>query len=289
MKFMKSAVVLAAASALLLTGCSADGGSDAPAPEVNTDAEFEAGTTMAELNEAGKITIGTKFDQPLFGLQGPSGEPEGFDVEIGKIIAAELGIDEGNIEWVEAVSANREPFIESGQVDIVIATYTMNDARKEVVSFAGPYYIAGQDLLVLAGNDEGITGIDDVLDKTVCSVTGSTSIENLKEAGVTDTLATDTYSNCLEPLRSGEASAVSTDNVILAGLAAQNEGEFEVVENPFTQEDYGVGLAKDDADFRNFINDVLEAAFDDGRWAAAWEGTAGVALSTPEPPALDRY
>lgn len=288
MKFMKRAAVLAAASALILTGCAADGGSD-DAPEVNTEAEFEAGTTMAALNEAGKITIGTKFDQPLFGLVGPSGNPEGFDVEIGKLIAAELGIAEGDIEWVEAVSANREPFIESGKVDLVIATYTINDTRKEVVSFAGPYYIAGQDLLVLAGNPEGITGVADVTDKTVCSVTGSTSIENLKTEGVTDILATDTYSNCLEPVRSGEAVAVSTDNVILAGLAAQNEGEFEVVENPFTSEPYGIGLAKDDADFRNFINDVLEAAFEDGRWAAAWENTAGVALSTPEPPALDRY
>lgn len=288
MKFMKRAAVLAAASALILTGCAADGGSD-DAPEVNTEAEFEAGTTMAKLNEAGKITIGTKFDQPLFGLVGPSGNPEGFDVEIGKLIAAELGIAEGDIEWVEAVSANREPFIESGKVDLVIATYTINDTRKEVVSFAGPYYIAGQDLLVLAGNPEGITGVADVTDKTVCSVTGSTSIENLKTEGVTDILATDTYSNCLEPVRSGEAVAVSTDNVILAGLAAQNEGEFEVVENPFTSEPYGIGLAKDDADFRNFINDVLEAAFEDGRWAAAWEATAGVALSTPEPPTLDRY
>ena len=288
MKFMKRTAVIAAATALVLTGCAA--GDDSPdAPEVNTEAEFEAGTTMAALNEAGTITIGTKFDQPLFGLQGPSGDPEGFDVEIGKLIAAELGIAEGDIEWVEAVSANREPFIESGKVDLVIATYTINDTRKEVVSFAGPYYTAGQDLLVLSGNPDGITGVEDVVDKTVCSVTGSTSVENLKAEGVTDILATDTYSNCLEPLRSGEAVAVSTDNVILAGLAAQNEGEFEVVENPFTSEPYGIGLAKDDTEFRNFINDVLEASFEDGRWEAAWDGTAGVALSVPETPTLERY
>lgn len=286
MKFMKRAAVLAAASALILTGCSSGG--DTPEVEVKSDVEFDEGTTMAKLNEAGKITVGTKFDQPLFGLKGPSGSPEGFDVEIAKIIAGELGISEDNIEWVETVSANREPFIENGKVDIVVATYTINDTRKEVVDFAGPYYIAGQDLLVLDGNDD-IQGIEDVLDETVCSVTGSTSIENLKEEGVSDIMATETYSNCLEPLRSGEAIAVSTDNVILAGLAAQNEGEFKVVENPFTQEDYGVGLAKGDDDFRNFINDVLEKSYDDGRWQEAWEATAGVALSTPEPPAVDRY
>lgn len=169
-----------------------------------------------------------------------------------------------------------------------MATYTINDKRKAVVSFAGPYYIAGQDLLVLAGNPDGITSIDDVKGKDVCSVTGSTSADNLKAAGV-NVLETDNYSNCLQPLRDGTVVAVSTDNVILAGLADQNQGEFEVVDNPFTEEPYGIGLKKDDADFRGFINDVLEAAFADGRWASAWEKTAGTVLSTPTPPTLDRY
>lgn len=268
MRIHKYAAVFAAAGALTLAGCAGGGGGEDPAPA--EDAEFEAGTTMASLNEAGSITIGTKFDQPLFGLMGPSGEPEGFDVEIGKIIAADLGIEAGNIDWVETVSANREPFIENGQVDIVIATYTINDERKEVVSFAGPYYEAGQDLLVLEGNPDGIEGIEDVKGEKVCSATGSTSADNLRAEGV-EVLETDTYSNCLEPLRSGEVVAVSTDNVILAGLADQNEGEFEVIENPFTSEPYGIGLALDDTEFRNFINDTLEASYEDGRWAEAWE------------------
>lgn len=291
MRIAKYAAVIAAAGALVLSACSSGTPGDTEtgdAPEV-AEVEFEAGTTMADLNEAGSITIGTKFDQPLFGLMNPTtNQPEGFDVEIGKLVAAKLGISEDKIKWEESVSANREPFIENGQVDIVVATYTINDTRKEVVSFAGPYYLAGQDLLVLSGNPDGITGIDDVKGQKVCSVTGSTSEQNLKDAGVT-VLATDTYSNCLEPLRSGEVVAVSTDNVILAGLADQNEGEFEVVDNPFTSEPYGIGLAKDDTDFRNFINDVLEEAYSDGSWAAAWEKTAGKVLSTPEPPALERY
>lgn len=288
MRFTKYAAVIAAASALVLAGCSG-GAAEAPAPAESTaTATFEAGTTMAKLADAGKITVGTKFDQPLFGLMAPSGKPEGFDVEIAKIIAAELGIDEGNIVWKEAVSANREPFIENGEVDIVVATYTINDKRKAVVSFAGPYYLAGQDLLVLSGNPDGIKGIDDVKGKDVCSVTGSTSAENLKAAGV-NVLETDTYSNCLEPLRSGAVVAVSTDNVILAGLADQNAGEFEVVDNPFTSEPYGIGLKLDDDAFRSFINDTLEAAYADGRWAAAWDKTAGKVLSTPTPPAVDRY
>ncbi|PJJ72485.1 glutamate transport system substrate-binding protein [Diaminobutyricimonas aerilata] len=280
---------IAAAGILGLSACtdSADTGS-APEQEVQEDVEFEAGTTMAELNEAGKITIGTKFDQPLFGQVDADGNPQGFDVEIGKIIAAELGIPEDGIEWKEAQSANREPFIQSGEVDIVIATYTINDKRKEVIDFAGPYYNAGQDFLVLEGNPEGIEGPEDVAGKAVCTVTGSTSEANIREY-TDNVVALGGYAECLEPLRQGSVVALTTDNVILAGLADQNAGEFEVVGNPFTEEPYGIGLEKGDDAFRTFINDTLEAAFDDGRWADAWEATAGTVLELPEPPTVDRY
>jgi len=282
---MISAIALA--SALALSGCADTGAAPTAAP-VEESPEFDAGTTMATLSEAGEITIGTKFDQPLFGLKGPDDKPVGFDVEIGKLIAAKLGIAADKIEWIETVSANREPFIQNGQVDMVVATYTINDTRKEVVDFAGPYYEAGQDLLVLEGNPDNITGPDDLTGKPVCTVSGSTSEKNI--AAYTDNvIATDQYSNCLAPLRSGEVVAVTTDNVILAGLADQNPGEFEVIDKPFTKEPYGIGLKKDDTEFRNFINDVLEEAYEDGSWAAAWDATAGKVLETPTPPAVDRY
>lgn len=282
-------IALAAAGALALSACASGGTpgaeetTEAPAPEVT----FEAGTTMAALNEAGTITIGTKFDQPLFGLVGPDGTPEGFDVEIGKLIASELGIPEDKIEWKESVSANREPFIQNGEVDIVIATYTINDKRKEVVSFAGPYYMAGQSILTLADNED-ITSEDDLVGQPVCSVTGSTPAAKLAEIGAEPVL-TDTYSNCLEPLRNGTVVAVSTDNVILAGLAAQNEGEFKVVGTPFTEEPYGIGLKLDDTDFREWINTTLEKIYEDGRYEEAWNKTAGTVLEFVPPPAVDRY
>ncbi|GAB3031285.1 glutamate ABC transporter substrate-binding protein [Parafrigoribacterium mesophilum] len=283
---MISAVVTA--SILGLGACASGTNEPAASPSVAASPEFEAGTTMAKLHDAGTMTIGTKFDQPLFGLKGPDNKPVGFDVEIGKIIAGALGIAPDKIKWVETVSANREPFIENGTVDIVVATYTINDTRKQVVSFAGPYYTAGQDILVLKGNPEKIKGPEDLKGKNVCSVAGSTSEKNIAPYGV-NLITTDTYSNCLEPLRSGKVIAVTTDNVILAGLAAQNEGEFEVVGNPFTKEPYGIGLKKDDTQFRNFINDTLEKSYKDGTWKKAWEDTAGKVLKTPEPPAVDRY
>ncbi|MEO7006976.1 MAG: glutamate ABC transporter substrate-binding protein [Terrimesophilobacter sp.] len=283
---MISAVVTA--SILGLGACASGTTEPAAGPSVAASPDFEAGTTMATLHDAGTMTIGTKFDQPLFGLKGPDNKPVGFDVEIGKIIAGSLGIAPDKIKWVETVSANREPFIENGSVDIVVATYTINDKRKEVISFAGPYYVAGQDILVLKGNPEKIKGPEDLKGKNVCSVAGSTSEKNIQPYGV-NLITTDTYSNCLEPLRSGKVIAVTTDNVILAGLAAQNEGDFEVIGNPFTKEPYGIGLKKDDTQFRNFINDVLEKSYKDGAWTKAWEATAGKVLKTPEPPAVDRY
>ncbi len=281
-------IALAAATALALSACA---GSTDPADDAATTPEpapsFAAGSTMQKLADAGTITIGTKFDQPLFGLMGPDNVPVGFDIEIGKIIAGSLGIPEDKIVWKEAVSANREPFIQNGEVDLVVATYTINDKRKEVVSFAGPYYMAGQSILVKADNDD-IKTEDDLVGKPVCSVTGSTPAAKLAELGA-EPLLTDTYTNCLEPLRSGQVVAVSTDNVILAGLAAQNEGEFKVVGKPFTDEPYGIGLALDDTEFRDYINDVLEESYDDGSYQKAWDDTAGQVLEFVDPPAVDRY
>ncbi len=289
---------VAAAAGLLLAGCSSDAGNEAEDAAENTaavatDVSFDEGTTMARLNEAGKITVGTKIDQPGFGLLNPqTDEPEGFDVEIAKLIAAKLGIEAENITWTETVSANREPFIQNGQVDIVVATYTINDTRKQVVDFAGPYYEAGQDIMVAKGNPEDIAGPDDLAGKTVCSVEGSTPAQNIRDNYPEAQLTTyDVYSKCADDLKNGNVQAVTTDNVILTGLIAGSPDDFELVGEPFTEEPYGVGLKLGDTEFRNFINDVLEESFDDGTWAEAWDRTAGDISGTeaPEPPPVDRY
>jgi len=249
------------------------------------------GSTMAKLKDAGKVRVGTKIDQPLFGLKNLDGKLEGFDVEIAKLIAGEMGVQEANIEWIEAVSANREPYIQQDKVDFVVATYTINDKRKQVVDFAGPYYEAGQDIMVAKGNPEGIAGPDDLAGKKVCSVTGSTPAENIRtnysKAELTEF---DVYSKCAEALKNGQVQAVTTDNVILLGLISQDQEAFELVGKPFTKEPYGIGVKKGDTQFRTFINDTLEKAFQDGRWLAAWDATAGkVAPDKPTPPTIDRY
>lgn len=288
---MRSTRIKAAAAVaglgLVLSAC---GGGDEAVTEVE-ETEFEAGTTMAELQEAGSITIGTKFDQPLFGLQGPDGEPVGFDVEMGKIIAAKLGIEAGDIDWIETVSENREPYIQDGRVDIVIATYTINDERKELIDFAGPYFNAGQMIMTLADSD--IQSVEDLeaAGGSVCTASGSTPEQNIEEnfPGITVSVA-GAYGDCLEPLRNGQVDAVTTDNVILSGYVDQSDGDFELRGEPFTEEPYGIGLAQGDDEFRDFINDVIEESYEDGSWEAAWNETAGTVLELPEDfPQVDRY
>jgi glutamate transport system substrate-binding protein len=276
---------------LALAACGGDDDGGDSGGQVNQGASFAEGTTMARLKEAGTVKVGTKFDQPLFGLKNLEGKPEGFDVEIAKLIAGEMGIAPDKVEFFEAVSANREPFIQQGKVDFVVATYTINDKRKQVVDFAGPYYEAGQDIMVAKGNPEGIGGPDDLAGKKVCSVTGSTPAENIRtnypKAELTEF---DVYSKCAEALKNGQVQAVTTDNVILLGLISQDEEAFELVGKPFTKEPYGIGVKKGDTEFRTFINDTLEKIEQDGRWKTAWDATAGkVATETPTPPAIDRY
>lgn len=282
--------VFAAAVALTATACGEQaqlGGSTA-APTVAQDTTFEAGSTMAKLKEAGTLRVGTKFDQPLFGLKGLDGNPVGFDVEVAKIIAAKLGIPADKIVYTETPSRIREEVLVNGQVDLVAATYTINDARKEKISFAGPYYVAGQDLMVKADNST-ITG-PDVLKSAgtrVCSVTGSTPAKTIEQyVDPANIVLFDVYSKCADALRNGQVDAVTTDNVILLGLVDSGQGAFKVVGKPFTQEPYGIGIAKGDVAFCEFINKTLTDSVADGSYAAAWTGTAGkVEKTVPELPA----
>lgn len=283
-----------AVAALTLAACG--GGDDSgstPEVEVSDAPEFEAGTTMADIVDAGTIRVGTKFDQPGFGLQNLEGTPEGFDVEIAKIIAGKLGVAPDAIEWSEAPSQVREQVLEDDQVDMVIATYTINDERAQRITFAGPYYIAGQQLMVAVDNDT-ITGPDDLKanpDAKVCSVSGSTPSESIREylASEDQLILFDVYERCADALRTGQVEVVTTDNVILAGFVSESPEEYKLVGEQFTDEPYGIGVQKDDTAFCEFINTSLQEAGDDGSYTEAWESTAGQieGIETPELPELE--
>ncbi len=281
---------VAAATVLTLAACG-DAGSDSSESgeyDVVDSPEFPEGSRMAELAEQGSITIGVKYDQPGIGFRGAGQDaPTGLDPELGKIIAAQLGIDAENIEWVETISDNREPFLQNGTVDLVIASYSITDERRELVGQAGPYYVTGQDLLV-AADDDSINGPEDLEGKSVCSVRGSTSIATVEEEYGATPAGFDTYSECNDQLLNGSVDAVTTDGAILLGYAAENPDELRVVDAPFSEERYGVGYSPDAPEMCEFLNDTLEQAFSDGQFEQAFDLTLGQSGNdVPEAPELD--
>jgi glutamate transport system substrate-binding protein len=223
-----------------------------------------------------KLVIGVKADQPGLGLQTGT-RYEGFDIEIAKIIAANLGVVPSDIEWKTTVSANREAFLQQGTVDLVVATYTINSDRKQKVDFAGPYFVAGQDLLVGSDNTT-ITGPQSLDGTKVCSVTGSTPAKRIQtEHPKAQLQLFDTYSKCVEALAAGSVDAVTTDDIILAGYAAQPQfaGKLKVIGKPFSDEPYGIGLKKGDKGGCDTVNDILRKAAGDGTYQQAWNDTLG--------------
>ncbi|WP_454141691.1 glutamate ABC transporter substrate-binding protein [Microbacterium lacticum] len=250
---------------------------------------IEGSPTFDRIKSAGVVKVGVKEDQPGLGFLDPTtGKRTGFDVDVARWIAASLGYDEDKIKFTAIPSANREQAIVNGDIDYYVGTYSITDKRKEQISFAGPYFITGQGLLVAAGNDK-ITGKDSLTaEDIVCSATGSTSIQRIKDETPAQTKEYDTYSTCVEDLKNGQVDAVTTDEAILIGYAAQAPDELKVVGDVFSEERYGVGIAKGDTAFQEFINKM----FTDGgeTWTAIFDknlGASGVKGTQPEVDPVD--
>ena len=272
--------MMVAAAAVLALGLSACAGDD---PETGSTGSGDGGGEG--------LKVGIKFDQPGLGLKQGS-EFTGMDVDVAKFIGKELGVDAADIEFIQAPSAQRETLIETGQVDMVVATYSITDARKEKVAFAGPYFVAGQDLLVRA-DDTSITGPDTLDGKKLCSVTGSTSAQKVKDTvpGV-NLQEFATYSECVAALASGAIDALTTDDTILAGYAAQDQykGKLKVVGQPFSEERYGIGLKKGDTAQCQKITDAINKMVTSGEWQKIVDanlGPAGYKPGAGNPPTPD--
>ncbi|TRX74839.1 glutamate ABC transporter substrate-binding protein [Pseudomonas mangiferae] len=251
--------------------------------------EFPADSTMHRLAEAGKVRIGVKFDQPLFGLRNLRGKPEGFDIRIGTLIAEALGLDKDDIVWVETTSANREAFIQQNKVDMVIATFAISPKRKEVVTFAGPYIITGQDLLVRKGNPLGITGPDDMAGRKLCVINGSEG-RNVISRNYPKAIQVgfDAFSKCAEAVKNGSVDAATLSAAVMMGYVSKEPDAFELVGKRFTDEPWGVGVTKGDLPFCEFIEGTLRQAAADGRYEKAYQETVGkYAKDNPPLPPLD--
>ncbi|MFF3013908.1 glutamate ABC transporter substrate-binding protein [Streptomyces sp. NPDC057939] len=277
MKISKVGAAAAVAVALALTATACGGGS-------GEKASGDAGSSGGAKKD--KIVIGIKFDQPGVGLKTPDGKFTGFDVDVATYVAKELGYQPDQIEFKQAISAERENLISNGDVKLVVASYSINDKRKQRVDFAGPYFLAHQDLLVRT-DDSSITKPEDLNKKKLCSVAGSTSAQNIKEklAPEADLKQAAGYSECLTGLESKSMDALTTDNSILAGYAAQekNKGKFKLVGLSMSNENYGIGLKKGDKDLQTKVNAALKKMVSDGAWEAAVKKNFGPADYKNEP------
>lgn len=279
-----AALVAVLASVMLLGGCGDDDGAagessvagvaTGTATGAAAQPPFAAGSAMARVVAAGRLTVGVKFDQPGFGLRDASGKVDGFDVAIGKEIGRALGLREEQVTFVEAPSANRIALLSEGKVDLVIATMTITEARRQEIDFSRVYFRAGQSLLVRR-EQTTIGSVGDLNGRKACSVTGSTSATTVRErAPQVDLLALETYALCVAALKDGRVEAVTTDDVILAGFA-RGDASLKLVGGAFTQEPYGIGVKQGQADFVAFVDGVLNEMLRDGRWDRLYQQYLG--------------
>lgn len=240
--------------------------------------------------KAGHLTIGIRYDQPGLGEKRLDGKYTGFDVDVARYVAHELGVDDSGITFREAQPAERENLITSHAVDFVVASYSITDARKQKVDFAGPYFVTGQDLLVRQ-TDTGITGPESLNGKRLCSVQGSTSAQSVRDkfAQSVQLRQYSRYSDCVTALLADQVDAVTTDQVILAGFAAANPELLRVTGKTFTTERYGIGLAKGDQAGHDQIDAAIRKMIDSGEWKKALQADVGYpGYPLPTAPTVDQ-
>ncbi|MGW2179820.1 glutamate ABC transporter substrate-binding protein [Streptomyces sp. NPDC001732] len=286
-------------AALAAAGCGREGSPPVKGPKaeqlpvykVETGFRLPASPTWTKAKKRGYLRVGAKEDQPYLGEKDPAtGIYSGFDIEIAKMMSASLGFDPKTIRFQTIASANRETALQNGQIDYYVGTYTINAMRKKLVGFAGPYYMAGQGLLVRTDEND-IDGPQDLAGKTVCSAAGSTPYQRIAADYPKAILVSyDTYSICVDNLLTYQVDAVTTDDAILLGFAAKAPDEMKVVGKPFSQEPYGIGVPRGDNALRFALNDALEANEKNGNWKKAFEATLGLSgVPAPTPPPIDRY
>ena len=288
-KLWRALLVMAlAVAALAVAGCGDDddddgnGGGDGGDQAAEAE-QFPANTTLGRIQERGEITIGVKFDVPPFGFLNPqTDEVEGFDVDMGRFIAEELGVEP---KFIEAISDNRIPFLERGTVDLILSTMTINAERDMEIDFSEPYYIARGRILV--PQDSDIRGLEDLAGNEVCTALGSTYEETIREdAPEADLRLVDTYSECLELLQNGAIDAISTDDVILTGMIIQDD-TLHMVGDELTTEPYGAGIKKGETEMVELVNQVFEEMKQDGRWQEIYDKWVGQYVEEQqEPPTM---
>ncbi|ANN20262.1 ABC transporter substrate-binding protein [Amycolatopsis orientalis] len=250
------------------------------------DETAPADSLVARAVGSNKLTIGIRFDQPGLSKRTVDGRYVGFDVDVAKYVASELGVDEDHITWHDSKPSTRETDITSGITDLMVASYSITEKRKQVVAFAGPYFDTGQDLLVRLRSTD-ITGPENLNGRKLCAVGGTTSAEQVRDkfAQAVQLVEYPRYQDCVTALLAGQVDAVTTDDVILAGYVAQNPELLRVVGKRFSQEKYGVGLRKGDNEGRAAVARAIQKMISSGDWLASLNRNIGPSgYRIPPPP-----
>lgn len=251
--------------------------------------KFPAGSPMANIQKRGKLVIGSSLNTLMFSMRNPmTGETEGLEGDLARLLATKLTGSEKNVEWVKTSTENRLPFVQNGRVDLVISTLTINDARKKVIGFAGPYFIAGQDILT-RNAAVAIQSAKDLGGKTTCVLNGTTGEDNVKKLAPTAKLVTfNDSSACVEGVVDGRFDAYVDDGAALAGELVRQPNKFRIAGSPFTQEPYGIGVAKENEALRQWVNLQLAQAVQDGTWQKLYQKNMQAVLGSPQVPTIER-
>ena len=244
-----------------------------------------AGSYMAEIQKRGRLIAGVSADTLLLGSRNPlTGQIQGFDIEMLKAVSKAIFGDPNKIEFRVITTAQRIKVLTDGSVDIVARAMTITCARWEQIDFSTQYYLAGQKVLVAKGSP--VRAMEDLKGKKVCAPKGSTSMEKLRTFSGLIPVGADTHTGCLVLFQQGEVDAITGDDTILAGLAAQDPYAFVAKAPAFTEEPYGLGISKENPELVKFVNGVLEQIRSDGQWTTAYNTWLKAALGpAPAPPA----
>lgn len=250
----------------------------APAADTLT----KPGAAVREIKARGRLVVGVSADTLLMGARNPiSGRIEGFDIDMVRLVAKQLLGDEDAIQFRVITSAQRLDVLESHEVDLVARAFTMNCERWETIAFSAEYLHAGQKVLVT--RDSPATGIADLGGARVCAPEGTTTIDRLAQFPDVTAVPSPTHTGCLVLFQQGKADAITGDDTILAGFAAQDPYA-KVVGDAISDEPYGIGVAKDRPDLVRYVNAVLDRAKKDGTWAQRYERWLTPLGAAPEPP-----
>jgi glutamate transport system substrate-binding protein len=235
-----------------------------------------------------RIVIGVRPDLPSVGFRTADGAFEGYDIDVARYLASKLGKE---VDLIPVLAADRERVLVEGNADLVVATYTISQDRKATVLFAGPYHISYQDILVRPG-ETGIRNVRDLKDRRICEVAGSNAASRVLEERkvAARVLPFKDYKACLAGLKADQVDAITTNDVILAGLAKQDGGGMRLVNAQFNEQRSGVGMRKGDVAGCEEVNRVITGMYQDGTAAKLlkkWFGDTGLRIGTVAVPQFE--